>query len=174
MLDGVLASARALMAMDEATWRRHANPWSVWTRVLTPLPLMTLALWSRVWIGWWAVLPVALVAAWVWWNPRAFPPPVRWDGWAQRGVLGEKAVMAHPGALPPGHRAALGWLTALASASALVWVWGVAALDLGAAIGGGLATVAFKLWFVDRCAWALADLERAGAVDPEAAARGEV
>lgn len=34
--------ARA-MTMDDATWERHANPWSVWTRMAT-LPLLLPAL----------------------------------------------------------------------------------------------------------------------------------
>ena len=174
MLDRVLDGGRALMAMDEATWRRHANPWSVWSRVVTPIPLMTLALWSRVWIDWWFLIPVLAVAAWVWWNPRAFPPPTRWDGWPQRGVLGEKAVIEHRDAVPAHHRTAMTWTTAFAGLGALIWTYGVMVLDLGAAVGGGLASVGFKLWFVDRCAWALADLERAGVVDPAASARGEV
>ncbi|MCA8931790.1 MAG: hypothetical protein KDA49_04945, partial [Rhodospirillaceae bacterium] len=46
--------------MDDATWARHASPWSVWTRVPIAL-LLVLAIWSRVWLGWWALLPVALV-----------------------------------------------------------------------------------------------------------------
>lgn len=162
------------MTMDEATWRRHASPWSVWTRILTPIPLMTLAIWSRVWLGWGATGPVALVALWIWWNPRAFQPPPRWDGWAQRGVLGEKAVIGHRDAVPPHHRAAMGWTTLFAALGMAIWLWGVVALDLGAAIGGGLAAVAFKLWFVDRCAWALADLERAGVVDAKRSAEGRV
>ncbi len=33
--------ARAF-ALDDEGWRRHANPWSVWTRVAT-LPLIVLA-----------------------------------------------------------------------------------------------------------------------------------
>ncbi|MGR3540410.1 MAG: hypothetical protein ACU0BS_03150 [Hasllibacter sp.] len=64
--------------------------------------------------------------------------------------------------------------TAFAAVGALIWIWGVVALDLGAAIGGGLASAAFKLWFVDRCARALADLERVGIVDPERSAAGHV
>ncbi|WP_377193710.1 DUF6653 family protein [Ruegeria meonggei] len=37
--------------MKDEVWLRHANPWSVWARVLTPLPLLALAIWSRAWIG---------------------------------------------------------------------------------------------------------------------------
>jgi hypothetical protein len=53
----VFKSLERLMSMDDRVWRRHANPWSGWTRV-TALPLLVLAIWSRVWIGWWAVLAV--------------------------------------------------------------------------------------------------------------------
>ena len=40
--------AEQLMSMDEGTWIRHANPMSVWSRVITPLPLLTLSIWSRI------------------------------------------------------------------------------------------------------------------------------
>lgn len=43
--------AEGLMGMDDQSWLSHANPLSVWTRILTPLPLLILAVWSRVWIG---------------------------------------------------------------------------------------------------------------------------
>jgi len=46
------------LAMDDATWRRHANPWSVWTRA-TVLPLVIVAVWSRVWLGPWSLAAVA-------------------------------------------------------------------------------------------------------------------
>ena len=62
------------MVMSDLAWARHANPWSVWTRVPI-LPLLALAIWSRVWIGAWCWLPLALLIAWILWNPRAFPPP---------------------------------------------------------------------------------------------------
>lgn len=57
-----------LMGMDDRVWARHANPWSGWTRVAT-LPLLAVAIWSREWIGWWALLAVAAVALWTWLNP---------------------------------------------------------------------------------------------------------
>src|SRR5690606_2418557 len=101
-IEGLIAS---LFRMDETTWARHANPWSVWTRVAI-LPLMALAVWSRVWIGWWALLPVALLVVWTWLNPRAFPPPRSFDSWAAKGVLGERLWIARREGppLPERHR----------------------------------------------------------------------
>ena len=49
------------MGMKDEVWLRHINPWSVWTRVLTPLPLLALAIWSRAWISGWAWVAVDLV-----------------------------------------------------------------------------------------------------------------
>lgn len=60
----------AAFAMDDATWRRHANPWSVWTR-FAAFPLLVLAIWSRVWLGWWAFVPVGVMMILLWYNPRA-------------------------------------------------------------------------------------------------------
>ena len=47
-LDGLLERS---MRMDEGTWARHSNPWSVWTRVPI-LPLLALSIFARAWIGW--------------------------------------------------------------------------------------------------------------------------
>ena len=58
-------------AMSDEVWARHANPWSVWTR-FSILPLLVAAIWSRVWIGRWALLPTAAVVLWAWLNPRLF------------------------------------------------------------------------------------------------------
>ena len=30
-------ASEKLMGMDDATWRRHANPWSGWSRVATQI-----------------------------------------------------------------------------------------------------------------------------------------
>jgi hypothetical protein len=78
-----------LFRMDEATWARHTNPWSVFTRTLV-LPLVIVAVWSRVWIGGWAMGLVAIALLWNWINPRLFPPPASTDNWASKSVLGEQ------------------------------------------------------------------------------------
>ena len=45
MLDRLMACAAALFRLDEEGWERHANPWSVWTRIAT-WPVLMLVLWS--------------------------------------------------------------------------------------------------------------------------------
>jgi len=81
-----------LMRMDEESWKRHANPWSVYSR-MTVLPLLTLTLLSRQWLGWSAAVPVALVLLWTWWNPRAFPPPTDRSSWASECTFGERVFL---------------------------------------------------------------------------------
>jgi hypothetical protein len=51
----------------EKSWKRHSNPWSVWTRVLT-YPLVYLPLWNRSW------KQGAAVAAWFAANLRSSLP----------------------------------------------------------------------------------------------------
>ncbi|TWU43595.1 hypothetical protein Poly51_62920 [Rubripirellula tenax] len=93
-----------MMCMDDAAWQRHANPWSGWTRVATA-PLIGLAVWSRVWFGWWSLIPTMVVFAWIWINPRAFPRPKSVDNWMSRGVLGERIWLAgEPGTIADHHR----------------------------------------------------------------------
>ncbi|MGZ5363368.1 MAG: DUF6653 family protein [Mycobacterium sp.] len=53
--------------------------------------LLVLAIWSRVWIGWWCLVPVGVVVVWTLVNPRVFPVPRTLDSWASRAVLGETA-----------------------------------------------------------------------------------
>ena len=69
------------MSMDGTAWRRHANPWSVYSRT-TVLPLFALAVWSRVWIGRWSLAVIACVIAGKRLNPRLFQMQRHQDGWA--------------------------------------------------------------------------------------------
>jgi hypothetical protein len=46
---GVTSKIAGAFGMTEDAWKRHANPWSVWTR-FAAIPLMILAIWSRVWL----------------------------------------------------------------------------------------------------------------------------
>jgi hypothetical protein len=65
--------AKAFRLTDES-WMKHANPWSVWTRY-SVLPLIVLAFWSRVWIGWWCLVPGIISLLWMFFNPVFFNKP---------------------------------------------------------------------------------------------------
>jgi hypothetical protein len=166
-MSGRMARAAArLMAMDDATWRRHANPWSGWTRILTTLPLLTLAIWSRAWIGPWAVPATAAALAWIWLNPRLFAEPARLDAWVSRAVMGER-ILAEPGApIPARHTRAARVLSAMSLPGAALWAWGLWALWWEGAVLGGALAVLPKLWFCDRMVWLHADWTAAGRAVP--------
>jgi hypothetical protein len=70
-------------------WMRHANPLSVWTR-FSCLSLVVIAVWSRAWIGWYCLIPVAATSAWMWLNPRLFDVPASTRNWASKAVFGER------------------------------------------------------------------------------------
>lgn len=146
------------MMMDDATWARHANPWSVWTRVPV-LALLTLAIWSRVWIGWWCLLPVGLLIVWTIINPRAFPAPARLDSWASQIVLGERYWLARKtNAIPTHHAKWAMTLSVLSGLAIIPLAYGLWALDPWAAFAGAMLSSVFKLWFCDRMAWLAADM----------------
>jgi hypothetical protein len=69
--------------LTEKSWKRHSNPWSVWTRILS-YPLAYVPLWNRSW------KQGAVVGAWFTANPVIFPPPHDDSSWATRCVLGEQ------------------------------------------------------------------------------------
>ncbi|MBC7284550.1 DUF6653 family protein [Hoeflea sp.] len=146
------------MSMDDATWARHANPWSVWTRAPV-LALLALAIWSRVWIGWWFMVPVAALVAWALYNPRAFPPPTSLDNWASRAVLGERHWLARKTTPIPAHHGRWAMILSVLSAVALLpLAYGLWVLDPWAAFAGAMLSSVFKLWFCDRMAWLAAEM----------------
>ncbi|MEW2914437.1 DUF6653 family protein [Leisingera sp. JC11] len=155
----LFAASERLMRMDDAAWARHANPWSVFSR-MSVLPLMTLAIWSRVWLGWGGLLPVLLVLAWTWWNPRAFAPPASTDNWASRGTFGERVFLNRAQVPIPRHHEQ--WAKGLAWVSAvgvIPWVHGLWALNPGTTLAGLILMIGGKLWFVDRMAWLYQDMK---------------
>jgi hypothetical protein len=48
-----------LFGLSGEHWMRHANPLSVWTRFSVP-SLLAVSVWSRVWIGWYSLIAVAI------------------------------------------------------------------------------------------------------------------
>jgi hypothetical protein len=67
----------------EKSWKRHSNPWSVWTRILT-YPLAYVPVWNRSW------KQGVAVGVWFTANPVIFPAPEDNSSWATRSVLGEQ------------------------------------------------------------------------------------
>jgi hypothetical protein len=151
--------ARAFGLEGEA-WLRHANPWSVYTRIPIPCAL-ALAVWSRAWIGWWSILPIALVAAWMVVNPKAFPPPKSLDHWASKAVFGETFWTNRSSVpIPKGHRRAPNVLAAISALGLPVLVWGLVVLDVWMVLTGLAVQTAGKTWFLDRMVWLYEDMQR--------------
>jgi len=154
----LFAASERLMRMDDAGWRRHANPLSGWSRFAI-LPALALAVWSRAWIGWAALLPIAAVVAWTFVNPRAFPPPRDYGAWMTRGVLGERLWLDRARRAIPAHHARAAWITTATAATGLpVLAWGLWSLDVFATLLGLALSMGGKAWFLDRMVWLHADL----------------
>ncbi len=155
----IFALSERMMQMDEDSWARHANPLSVLSR-MTILPLFTLAILSRAWWGWGALVPVGLVVVWVWWNPRAFGKPRNKRSWAAHGTFGERLFLnRNTVRIPPHHRV---WALALASISGIglaPWIYGLWNVDFGFILTGLTLMIGGKLWFVDRMVWLYQDMK---------------
>ncbi len=143
-------AALKLMSMSDEVWIRHANPWSVRTRILL-FPLWFFALWSRVWIGWWAVAPVGVMAVLTWLNPRIFRPYTDDKSWSTRGVLGERIFTRRREVqIPREHLLTAHLLSGLAGISMIAAIFGFLFEDFRLALGGWLLAATFKLWFFHR------------------------
>lgn len=148
----------AAFALDDETWLRHASPWSVVLRN-TVLPILVLAFWSRLWLGWYALVPVILALLWTWYNPRIFPAPSSFDNWASRAVFGERAWLNRDAVpVPAHHRTAPNILSAVSGIGMIFVFWGVYAFDLWPVLFGLALVYSGKLWFLDRMAWLWMDM----------------
>ncbi|MFZ5736703.1 MAG: DUF6653 family protein [Pseudomonadota bacterium] len=148
-----------MAVLSDDTWKRHANPWSVWTRYAA-FPVLVLAVWSRDWIGWWSLLPVGLTIAWLAYNPRAFPPPASTDSWASKAVLGERIwVGLKRDEIPERHRIVPGVAAGISMCGLPVLTWGLIVLDLAVTLLGMMVVILAKTWFVDRMVWLFEDMK---------------
>jgi hypothetical protein len=138
-----------IVDMSDETWRRHANPWSVWTR-FAAIPALILAVWSRVWFGWWALVPVLAVIVWLWLNPRVFAPVAVPRSWAAKGIYGERLWLRHPSLVPPSFRTVLRGLMVPGLAGAVLLFWGLVQLEVWPTLFGASLVVLAQLWRIDR------------------------
>lgn len=148
-----------LLRMNDATWKRHASPWSVWTRFLI-LPLLVLAIWSRVWIGWWCFAPIALLILWTAVNPRAFPKPPSTHNWASKATFGERVWLNRKNVPIPKHHFRFSHALNAATASALIpLIYGLITREPLTTFLGLALIIVGKLWFLDRMVWLYQDMK---------------
>ncbi len=158
--------------LDDAGWARHANPWSGWSRAVTALPVLVLAVWSRIWLGWWSLIPVAGALAWIWLNPRAFGPAADDSAWITKGVLGERLWVNRDRVPVPERHQTVPHILNLAQLAGLPFlVWGLIVLQVWPTVVGVLLIAGTKLWFIDRMAILYEDMITA---DPGLRYRGPV
>ncbi|MEM8553743.1 MAG: DUF6653 family protein [Pseudomonadota bacterium] len=152
--------AENMMRMSDDDWLRHANRWSVYTRIPI-LPALALVWWLRDPLGWgtW-VLTLAFIL-WAYWNPRAFPVPKRRDTWPALGTFGERVFLDRARRPIPRHHAA--WAHGLTVVTALglaPLVYGLWVYDIWAVLLGLVVSVGGKVWFVDRMVGLYRDMAR--------------
>ena len=141
-----------LFGLTGENWMRHANPWSVWTRFAVP-PLLAISIWSRDWIGWWSLVPVALSLVFMVVNPLLFPPPRSTRNWASKGVLGERiwserSQVAIPAQFADSRIPAVTY--GIQTVGLVVLAWGLIQLDVIYTVAGLVILQTAKAWFIDR------------------------
>lgn len=155
----LMSSFEKIMTMDEHSWACHANPWSVYTR-FTLLPIISIAVWSREWIGAYSLLAIALAIFWTWLNPRAFIPPAKTNNWASMGTFGERIYLERKKRQIPSHHinAAIS-LQVLTAIGLPFFILGLYHLNFWLLVLGNIWLMLCKAWFVDRMVWLYRDMK---------------
>ncbi|SCZ64079.1 hypothetical protein SAMN04488118_105184 [Epibacterium ulvae] len=145
--------ARVFNLTDD-NWMKHANPWSVWTRY-SVLPLIVFAFWSRLWIGWWCLIPAGAALLWVFLNPIVFNRPKSTKNWASKAVLGERVYLNRDIVeIPVIHDTPLyKILNTISFTGVMIATWAIIYYSIwGAVLGVALAYLG-KSWYLDRMVW---------------------
>ncbi|WP_282094584.1 DUF6653 family protein [Epibacterium ulvae] len=145
--------ARVFNLTDD-NWMKHANPWSVWTRY-SVLPFIVFAFWSRLWIGWWCLIPASAASLWMFLNPIVFNRPKSTRNWASKAVLGERVYLNRDIVeIPVIHDTPLyKILNAISFTGVMIAIWAIIYYSIwGAVLGVALAYLG-KSWYLDRMVW---------------------
>jgi len=145
--------------MKEELWVRHSNPWSLWTRD-TVLPIIILSGWSRLWLSWWALVPVSIAALWVWINPCFFSIPTSTDNWASKAVLGKRVWLGRKAIpVPKHHHMIVHLLRSVTWLGVLCMITGVIYYAAWPTLLGMSLFYAGKLWYLDRMVWLYEEMQ---------------
>jgi hypothetical protein len=157
-----------LFGLKGEAWMRHANPASVWTR-FAAVPLLALAVWSRDWIGWWCLIPIAALVVWLFVNPLFFDVPASTRSWVSRSVFGERIWSERDrNDLPPAFRSQVPTVAqVIQTLAAIQLVYGLVVFDAVATVSGVVFMQAAKCWYLDRMVLLFEAVKQS---DPEVAA----
>jgi len=148
-----------LFKLTDENWMKHANPWSVWTRY-SVLPVIILAFWSRIWIGWWSAIPAVISLAWMFLNPIFFKKPRSTKNWASKSVLGERVWLNRDKIdVPDRHKFLPKILNTVSSIGMLLSIWAIVTLSVWPAIMGVALAYIGKSWYLDRMVWLFEDMK---------------
>lgn len=141
------------------SWMKHANPWSIWTRFAT-LPFLILAIWSRVWMGWYCLIPIVILVVWLVVNPTLFKKPKSLDNWGSKSVLGEKYWSERKNRpVPSHHNTPILILTILQTIGGIILIIGLWRLEINLTVIGTITVYFAKMWFLDRMVWVFEDMK---------------
>ena len=151
-----------LAGLNNEAWDKHSSGLSVWTRFSGPVLLIT-ALWSRLWLGWWALLALGLVIVWIALNPHIFPRAKDRSGYTVRGAWGERIWM-HRDVLevPAKHKGLPHFLSVVNSLGFAAALYGAVLYDPWTAALGLSTHYLGKAWFIDRMVWLTDDMSALG------------
>jgi hypothetical protein len=140
-----------VFGLEGDSWLRHANPVSVWTR-FSVVSLLALSIWSRDWIGWYCLIPIAASIVWMMVNPLLFEEPRSTRNWASRGVLGERVwAERRDVAIPRQFESGVPNVANLYSGIGLALLaYGLVVFNLLAVLAGIAIVHGGKLWYIDR------------------------
>lgn len=146
-----------LFGLDGDEWLKHANPRSVYSR-FTVLPLIVASAWSRVWIGEYFLVPLAVTLLWTFFNPRLFSRPSSLENWASKGVLGERIWQRRDAYdIPRVFTLQTHTLNVLQVVGMVPFVWGMYTLDFWMTMTGLSVAFIAKTWFFDRMVFLFED-----------------
>ncbi len=148
-----------LFNLRDKNWMKHANPWSVWTRY-TVLPIIVFAFWSRIWIGWWCLIPAIISLSWMFFNPIFFKEPKSTKNWASKSVLGERVWLNRDKVdVPKHHKTIIPILNLISFIGLILAIWAIVKLSIWPAILGVALAYLGKSWYLDRMVWIYEDMK---------------
>ena len=140
--------------LTDENWMKHSNPWSVWTRY-SVLPIIVFSFWSRIWIGWWCLIPGILSILWMFINPIFFSKPKSTKNWASKSVLGERVYINRDKIeIPKIHKKSIfKILNTISSLGMLLAIWATVYYSIWGAVLGIVMAYLGKSWYLDRMVW---------------------